>query len=390
MWNRFSILSSASFASVSEWNTGVPRLSWQTDILPVYKVRVPDMLGSMSAEDGRLSKNAYERFVRPLLFSLDAEAAHHFTIALLGGASHVDLALRALRSFQPSSKPKTLFGLNFPNPIGLAAGLDKNGIALPAWAALGFGFVEIGTVTAKPQPGNPKPRIFRLPAQQALINRLGFNNDGADAIADRLRRLRTNGRWPAVPVGINIGKSRATSLEQAKDDYLYSFRLLRDFADYITLNISSPNTPGLRELQEPQRLSELLHAIGNEPEATQKPVVVKISPDLSSAEVKGILAVCEDNGVGAIIATNTTLDHSSVPPQLDHTGGLSGAPLREKSTVLIREIAARSTISVIASGGICDAESACEKFQAGAQLIQLYSGLVYRGPRLLREIMDSL
>ena len=292
--------------------------------------------------------------------------------------------------FSRRSKPNTFFGLNFPNPIGLAAGLDKNGVALPAWAALGFGFIEIGTVTAKAQPGNPKPRIFRLPEQQALINRLGFNNDGADAIAQRLAALRESGRWPAVPVGINIGKSRATPLEQATDDYLYSFRMLRDFADYITLNISSPNTPGLRELQEPEKLSELLHAIGNEAGTAPKPLVVKISPDLSGAELKAILAVCEENGVSGIIATNTTLDHSSIAPQLDQAGGLSGAPLRDKSTALVREIAARSTIPVIASGGIFDAESAREKFQAGAQLIQLYTGLVYRGPQLLREIMDSL
>src|SRR5437868_9810259 len=224
-------------------------------------------------------KNLYERLVRPLLFSLDAEAAHHFTIALLGSASHFGLALRVLRFFQPPSKPKTLFGLNFPNPIGLAAGLDKNGVALPAWAALGFGFVEIGTVTAKAQPGNPEPRIFRLPRQQALINRLGFNNEGADGIAVRLRKLRESGRWPAVPVGINIGKSRATPIEKAADDYLYSFRLLRDLADYIALNVSSPNTPGLRELQEPAALSQLLHAIGSEPGPVAKPLVVKISPD---------------------------------------------------------------------------------------------------------------
>ena len=321
---------------------------------------------------------------------MDAETAHHLTIRLLRCASHFDIALRALRSFQPSSKPKTLFGLNFPNPIGLAAGLDKNGVALPAWAALGFGFIEIGTVTAKAQPGNPKPRIFRLPEQQALINRLGFNNDGADAIAHRLATLRASGRWPAVPVGINIGKSRATPLEQATDDYLYSFRMLRDFADYITLNISSPNTPGLRELQEPEKLSELLHAIGNEAGTAPKPLVVKISPDLSDAELTAILTVCEENGVSGIIATNTTLDHSAIPPQLDQAGGLSGAPLRDKSTALVREIAAQCKIPVIASGGIFDAESAREKFQAGAQLIQLYTGLVYRGPKLLREIMDSL
>src|SRR4029450_13781851 len=200
-------------------------------------------------------RNGYELFVRPLLFFLDAETAHHVTMRLLGRASQFDVALSALKLFQPGLKPITLFGLKYPNPIGLAAGLDKNGVAVPAWAALVFGFIEIGTVTAKAQPGNPKPRIFRLPEQQALINRLGFNNDGADAIAQRLGALRKSGRWPAVPVGINIGKSRTTPLDRATDDYLYSFRLLRDFADYITLNVSSPNTPGLRELQEPAALS---------------------------------------------------------------------------------------------------------------------------------------
>ncbi len=335
-------------------------------------------------------RNGYELFVRPLLFSLDAEIAHHVTMRLLGQSSQFDVALSALKLFQPTSKPITSFGLTFPNPIGLAAGLDKNGVALPAWAALGFGFIEIGTVTAKAQLGNPKPRIFRLPEQQALINRLGFNNDGADAIAQRLSALRESGRWPVVPVGINIGKSRTTPLEQATDDYLYSFRMLRDFADYITLNISSPNTPGLRELQEPEKLSELLYAIGKEAGTAPKPLVVKISPDLSDAELKAILAVCEENGVSGIIATNTTLDHSSIATQLDQAGGLSGAPLRDKSTALVREINARSTIPVIASGGIFDAESAREKFHAGAALIQLYTGLVYRGPQLLREIMDRL
>jgi dihydroorotate dehydrogenase len=335
-------------------------------------------------------RNGYELFVRPLLFSLDAETAHHLTMRLLGQSSQFDVALSALKLFQPRPKPITLFGLKFRNPIGLAAGLDKNGVAVPAWAALGFGFIEIGTVTAKAQPGNPKPRIFRLPEQQALINRLGFNNDGADAIAQRLAALRVSGRWPAVPVGINIGKSRTTPLEQATDDYLYSFRRLRDFADYITLNISSPNTPGLRELQEPEKLSELLYVIGKEAGTAPKPLVVKISPDLSDTELKAILAVCEENGVSGIIATNTTLDHSSVAPQLDQAGGLSGTPLRDKSTALVREINARSTIPVIASGGIFDAESAMEKFHAGAVLIQLYTGLVYRGPQLLREIMDSL
>jgi dihydroorotate dehydrogenase len=335
-------------------------------------------------------KSLYERLVRPLLFSLDPETAHHFAIASLHRASHFDPALRALKWFAPPSKPKTLFGLTFCNPIGLAAGLDKNGVALPAWAALGFGFIEIGTVTAIAQPGNPKPRIFRLPDHKALINRLGFNNDGADAIRERFQGLRQSGRWPAVPVGINIGKSKTTPLERATDDYLYSFRVLREFADYITLNVSSPNTPGLRELQEPTALSRLLHAIGNEPAPVAKPIVVKISPDLSSVELEAVLAACEENGVAGIIATNTTLDHSSIPPELDEEGGLSGAPLREKSTALVRSIAANSKIPVIASGGICDAKSAREKFDAGAQMVQLYTGFVYRGPQLLRDIMETM
>jgi dihydroorotate dehydrogenase len=335
-------------------------------------------------------KNAYERFVRPLLFSLDAEAAHDLTIALLQGASHVDLALRALEIFRPPAKPKTVFGLDFPNPIGLAAGLDKNGAALPAWAALGFGFIEIGTVTARAQPGNPRPRIFRLPEQQALINRLGFNNDGANVVAERLRKLRENGRWPAVPVGINIGKSKATPLEEATDDYLYSFRLLRKFADYIALNVSSPNTPGLRDLQAAAALSQLLRAIGDENRKNTKPVLVKIAPDLSSAELEEIIATCKENAAAGIIATNTTLDHSPIPPERDQEGGLSGVPLREKSTALVRAIAAKSTIPVIASGGVIDAESAREKFEAGAQLIQVYTGYIYRGPGLLQEITKTL
>jgi dihydroorotate dehydrogenase len=335
-------------------------------------------------------KNSYERFVRPLLFSLDPEIAHHLTIASLRGASHFPPALRALKRPAPSAKPKTLFGLTFPNAIGLAAGLDKNGVALPAWEAIGFGFIEIGTVTAMAQPGNPRPRIFRLPEERALINRLGFNNDGADVIAKRLRRLRKSGRWPAVPVGINIGKSKTTPLERATDDYLCSYRLLRDYADYVTLNVSSPNTPGLRDLQEPAALSRLLGAIASERGPVAKPLVVKISPDLSPAELEAVLTVCEENGVAGIIATNTTLDHSSIQSQLDQEGGLSGAPLRVKATELVRNIVTNSKIPVIASGGICDAESAREKFDAGAQLVQLYTGFVYRGPDLLREIMDAI
>src|SRR5437667_770174 len=335
-------------------------------------------------------RNGYELFVRPLLFFLNAETAHHVTMRLLGQSSQFDVALSALKLFQPTSKPITLFGLNFPNPIGLAAGLDKNGVALPAWAALGFGFIEIGTVTAKAQLGNPKPRIFRFPEQNALINRLGFNNEGADAIARRLRKLQRSSRWPEVPVGINIGKSMSTPLTEATEDYLYSFRLLCEFADYIVLNVSSPNTPGLRELQGADALSELLSAIGEKNLITRKPIVVKIAPDLAPEELDAIVSTCATNKVAGIIATNTTVDHSSIPAAQDEQGGLSGAPLRGKSTALVREIAARSTIPIIASGGIMDADSAREKIEAGARLLQIYTGLIYRGPGLLREIAEAL
>jgi dihydroorotate dehydrogenase len=336
-------------------------------------------------------KNAYERFVRPLLFAIDPENAHRCTLAVLRAAAHVDLMLRALNGFRPPEKRKRIFGLNFPNPIGLAAGLDKNGVALPAWAALGFGFIEIGTVTAQPQSGNPKPRIFRLPENTALINRLGFNNDGADVIARRLRKVHASGHWPgSCRVGINIGKSMNTPLAEATADYLYSFRALREFADYIVLNVSSPNTPGLRELQGESALSELLSAIAEKNVVTRKPIIVKIAPDLTMEELDRIISICESNKVAAIIATNTTLDHSTISPDKDQQGGLSGAPLREKSTALVRRIAETSALPVIASGGIIDADSAREKMEAGAQLLQIYTGLIYRGPGLLREIAEAL
>jgi dihydroorotate dehydrogenase len=336
------------------------------------------------------ARTGYERFVRPLLFSIDPETAHDLTLSLLRAASVVGLS-SLLKSFRPRAKPKNLFGLNFPNPIGLAAGLDKNGVALPAWAALGFGFVEIGTITAKAQPGNPKPRIFRFPEQNALINRLGFNNEGADAIAHRLDRLRRSGRWPEdCRIGINIGKSMTTPIEQAAEDYLYSFERLHSFADYIVLNVSSPNTPGLRELQGPDALSHLLAAIGENNSTARKPILVKIAPDLRPGELEQIISACEGNKVAGIIATNTTLDHSTIPSARDQQGGLSGAPLREKSTALVRAIATRSTIPVIASGGIIDAGSAREKIDAGAQLLQIYTGLIYCGPGLLREIAAAL
>ena len=332
----------------------------------------------------------YERYVRPTLFYLGPETAHHLAIGGLRLSARMPFALRALRSFRPASKPRTVFGINFPNPVGLAAGFDKNGVALPALAALGFGFVEIGTVTAKAQRGNPRPRIFRYPDQQALINRLGFNNDGADEVAARLGALRRSGRWPGIPVGLNIGKSKVTPIEEAADDYLFSFRLLHEFADYLVLNVSSPNTPGLRSLQEREALEQLLRVIHKKNQITRKPVLLKIAPDISLSDLEEIIAACEQNGIAGIIATNTTLDHAAIPPDLDQTGGLSGSPLRERSTELVRAITARSRLPVIASGGIIDAASAREKLEAGAQLLQVYTGYVYRGPSLLREIAEGL
>ena len=332
------------------------------------------------------SQGAYERFIRPLLFSLDPETAHHLAIGSLRFASDDPLLLAQLRRFAPLPNPTELFGLTFPNPVGLAAGFDKNGVALPAWEALGFGFIEIGTVTAKAQPGNPKPRIFRYPEQQALINRLGFNNDGADAVAERLRALRASGRWPRVPVGINIGKSKVTELAHAAEDYLYSFSRLRDFADYIVLNVSSPNTPGLRNLQQEEALAALLAAIRSANRDSRRPILLKIAPDLAAADLDHVIATCEANEIAGIIATNTTLDHSAIPPERNETGGLSGAPVREKSTAFIHALEERTQLPIIGVGGIMDAASAREKFDAGADLIQVYTGYVYRGPGMLREL----
>jgi len=318
----------------------------------------------------------YERFLRPLLFVLDPETAHHFALAFLRATGPL------LPKATEKTSPVSAFELNFRHRIGLAAGLDKNGVALSAWEALGFSFVEIGTVTAQAQPGNPRPRIFRYPKERALINRLGFNNDGAETIANRLVELRDRGGWPGIPVGINIGKSRVTPIERAVEDYLFSFRKLRAQADYIALNVSSPNTPGLRELQGGQRLDELLRAINAE--RGNMPLLVKISPDLEPAALDEIVSVCEANNISGIIATNTTLDHSAIAH--DEEGGLSGAPLQQKSTAIIRQITNKTKIPIIGCGGILDVSSAQEKIEAGAKLLQVYTGFIFRGPKLIHEI----
>lgn len=335
----------------------------------------------------RLTRSWYEHFGRALLFRMDPETAHHLALRAL----RLPGALAGLRSFAPAAQPLTLFGVSFRNPLGLAAGFDKNAVAIPAWEALGFGFVEVGTVTARPQPGNPRPRIFRYSGQEALINRLGFNNDGADVIAARLRRLRGGARPPSIPLGINLGKSRATPIEEAAADYLYSFRLLQPHADYIALNVSSPNTPGLRSLQEHAALVDLLRTITSENALfpAPKPILLKIAPDLSEMEMKEIISACEEFALAGIIATNTTLDHSAISSTADEEGGLSGAPLRGLATAVVKSLRAHTALPIVGVGGIFDAASAREKFEAGAQLLQVYTGYVYRGPGLLREILGS-
>ena len=339
----------------------------------------------------RLTSDWYQQLVRPFLFRMDPESAHHLAMRLLRAAPQIPGGLMLLRSFAPPPHPRSLFGLQFRNPIGLAAGFDKNGIAIPAWEALGFGFVEIGTVTAKPQPGNPRPRIFRYPNQEALINRLGFNNEGADVISERLRCLRASSFAPSIPIGVNLGKSKVTPLAEAPADYLYSFQKLAPVADYIALNVSSPNTPGLRNLQEGDALVALLRTVTEENARlpSPRPLLLKIAPDLSDEALGEIVAVCEEFGLAGMIATNTTLDHGALIGA-DEAGGLSGGPLRGRATEVIRFLHKRTRLPLIGVGGIADSASAREKLEAGAELLQIYTVYIFRGPRVLRELSVAI
>lgn len=328
----------------------------------------------------------YRSLIRPALFLLPPETAHELAMTALRVLPYS--AIRLLAGSAPS-RPVTVFNIEFPNPIGLAAGFDKSAVALPAWEALGFGFVEAGTVTARPQPGNPKPRVFRLKSQEALINRFGFNNDGADAVATRLAHLKNSGKWPRIPVGINIGKSKVTPLEDAAADYAYSFHRLAPFADYVALNVSSPNTPGLRQLQGRDALDALLARIQSQNDR-RIPVLLKIAPDLTWPQVDEIIALAESRGLAGLIATNTTIDHTSVPEPLRQNGGLSGRPLAARSTEVIAHIAKHSKLPVIGVGGIASARDAREKLDAGAALLQLYTAFIYRGPRIATELAAGL
>ena len=340
----------------------------------------------------------YRRLLRPILFRFDAERVHHFAMAFLHGLGPaMQMCARGGSArLLPASAVKLereVFGLKFPNPVGLAAGFDKNALVLPAWEGLGFGFAEVGTITAQAQPGNPKPRLFRVPEISGVINRMGFNNDGAEAVAARLAKLKTTPRWPRFPVGINLGKSKITPIEEATGDYLASFSRLRDLGDYFVLNVSSPNTPGLRSLQDRPALDQLFAAVQAANFSTPtgrggaKPMLVKIAPDLTWEAIDDVLALVEMHGLAGIIATNTTVDYSAVPEHRRETGGLSGAPVRARSTEIIRHITARTKVPVIGVGGIFNADDAKEKFDAGAALIQLYTGFIYRGPALVGEIL---
>ena len=322
----------------------------------------------------------YQRLARPALFRLgggDAERAHEWTLRRLAALSRRPAALRALRATAVRGTPRTVFGLRFPNPVGLAAGMDKDGRALPAWAALGFGFVEVGTVTARPQPGNPRPRVFRLPAGQGVINRMGFNNEGAAALATRLATLRPLG----IPLGVSLGKSKVVPLADAVEDYLAALRAVLPYADYVAVNVSSPNTPGLRGLQDRAQLSRLLAALREESGTT--PVLVKIAPDLTEHAIGEALEVCVEHGVAGLIATNTTVNHDG------EQGGLSGRPLTGRALEVVTFVAKHSELPVVGVGGIMSVDDALRMLDAGASLVQLYTGLIYRGPSLLRAIVRA-
>ncbi len=327
----------------------------------------------------------YRRVLRPLMFLMEPEQAHKFAVFWLQILAQTPIiSALGCKAFQVHN-PKSVFGINFPNPVGLAAGFDKDAEALPAWEMLGFGHIEIGTVTAKAQPGNPQPRCFRYPARQALINRMGFNNQGAKAIAARLKNYQDTGRWPKIPIGINIGKSKVTELADATSDYLFSFNLLQEYADYFVVNVSSPNTPGLRSLQATDTLKPLLVAL-HKANQTKIPILVKIAPDLEQGELAAIVELAQETGMAGLIATNTTLDHSAISESDDQQGGLSGRPLAQKSTEILSYITSHTSLPVVASGGVMDVATARDKFAAGASLVQLYTGFIYSGPSLIKQI----
>jgi len=352
----------------------------------------------------------YQAGLRPILFSAlkaDPEWLHQRTLQALGWLERtserpltqwLQAQLQHNYSLRSPEMEQTLWGLKFPNPLGLAAGFDKDGVAAGVWGAFGFGFAELGTVTFQAQPGNPRPRLFRLSADKAALNRMGFNNQGAEALATRLgQRL---GYPRSVPLGINLGKSKVTPLEDAAADYLGSFRLLKDLGDYFVVNVSSPNTPGLRSLQDASQLSQIVEALQQENQGL-KPILVKIAPDLEEEAIRDVLNLAKNYQLSGIIATNTTIRRDMLKtqrieatgkPVTEEAGGISGAPLRQRSTEVIRFIhqQTQGQLPIIGVGGIFTAEDAWEKITAGASLIQVYTGWIYEGPWMARRILEGL
>lgn len=334
----------------------------------------------------------YKNIIRPMLFRIDPERVHDLATAGLAQARVAAGPLEKLLSVEDPRLAVDVFGLHFRNPLGLAAGFDKDARLVEIWPALGFGFAELGTVTARPQPGNPRPRLFRLPQDGAIINRMGFNNEGAEAVAERLRRLPKE-TLHRIPIGINIGKSKVTPLEGAVDDYLFSFNTLYEFADYFVVNVSSPNTPDLRKLQDKDALAELLGTLSARNRGLSgKPLLVKVAPDLTWPQIDDVLQVIADVGLSGIVATNTTIARDGLQTPIDENGGLSGKPLRERSTEIIRYIhrVTEGKLPIVGVGGIFTAEDAFEKLEAGACLVQVYTGFIYEGPLMPRNLNRRL
>ncbi len=341
----------------------------------------------------------YEGLIRPVLFAQDSEKIHDRTLRALNCVSRNGLLRGWVGSFCGAPElPVELFGLKFPNPVGLAAGMDKFGSAVPAWAALGFGFSELGGVTCQAQPGNPVPRLFRAIPDEAIVNSMGFNNPGAAAMAEALAGWKRRGLWPRHPVGMNLGKSKVTPLERAAEDYAASFRLLRPLVDFFVVNVSSPNTPNLRQLQDKAALDEILAALQQiNTGPAPAPILVKVAPDLSFEALDEILELAGPRKLAGIVATNTTIAR---PQSADEglqriyaqPGGLSGRPLRQRSTEVIRHLycQTKGALPIIGVGGIFDAADAWEKITAGASLVQVYTGLIYKGPRIVKEIVTRL
>jgi dihydroorotate dehydrogenase len=330
---------------------------------------------------------------RPFLFSLDPETAHELTLPALKRLAALGVAQNLFAS--PAPDPRKVMGIDFPNPVGLAAGLDKDGAYIDGLAALGFGFIEIGTVTPRPQAGNPRPRLFRLPEHEALINRMGFNNDGADALVRNVEQSH----WRGV-LGINIGKNKDTPNERAADDYLACLERVYPLASYVTVNVSSPNTPGLRDLQHGDPLQRLIATLMDAREKlagqhrARKPILLKIAPDLDDAQMDAVAATLQDSGIDGLICTNTTIDRTGVAgsAHADEAGGLSGKPLFEPSTEILRGMARRlgEAMPLIGVGGVLTGSDAADKLAAGSRLVQIYSGLIYRGPWLLTECVEEI